>query len=152
MIPQQGTWRDLHVGAYMKDKNGKTWKVVAERDFHLKIQDRDGKTHTLPPKDPRTAVTLVVPTQSEAESALREHLGAREIAALERGAKVWDAGEFREKGPGALLDAKSHLYLMHGVWANDIKQMSDAREAHEACTEDPGIGMGYVPHHHGVPR
>jgi len=148
LIPQQGRWADLRVGTYLKDKNGKTWKITREKDFHFKIEDREGNAHLLTPRAPDTPVTLVVPTQEEAEATLRDKLGAREVAALERGAKVWNAGEFRTSGPGALLDAKAHLYLMHGIWANDIKAMSEARAAHEACTEDPDIGRGYVPHHH----
>lgn len=148
MIPQQGTWADLHVGAYMKDQTGKTWKITHERDFHFRIEDRDGNAKMLRPRDPRTPVTIVVPTEAEAVATLESKLDATTLADKANGSKVWQAGPFREKGPGALTDGKAHLYLMHGTWANDIKDMAGVVEAHEYFHANPDHSLGRVPHVH----
>lgn len=149
MIPRQGTWGELHVGAFMKDKTGVTWKVTAERDFHLQVKDREGTTKHLKPRNPSTPVTILTPTPEEATRTIEDVLGGGVLAELYRGHRVWAAGEFRTKGPAALLDAKAHLHMMHGTWANDIKTMAEALEAHEHFHEHPETSCGLVPHHHG---
>ena len=76
MIPRDAKWDDLERGAYMKDKTGKTWKVVAARgDGHLDIVGRDGASATLAPRDPWTPVTMLVPTLDEAVATVAATLG-----------------------------------------------------------------------------
>lgn len=148
MIPTQGTWADLAVGVYLKDKNGKTWKVTAERDFHFQITDREGVRKTLTPRAPKTPVTIMGATETEAMAALESTLDAHTMAHKRAGAKVWEAGVFRTAGPGSMIDARSHLYLMHGVYNTDIKDMKGLIDCHDYFTEQPTHGAGYVPHVH----
>lgn len=150
MQTQQGVWSDLIVGSYMKDKNGKTWKVIAERDFHLQIQDRDGRKVHLQPQQQNKPVTLVVPTEGEAIAALQDKLKAVAVARREAGETGWLVPTFPVSGqPGAIDMARSHLIMMHGVWAGDVKRM-DGDMGMTNCHNDSHVlpDKGYQEHTH----
>lgn len=152
MRPWQGTWADLYDGAYMKDKAGTTWKVIGMRDDgYVLVQNRDGEKKVITPKDPRTQVTLLAPTDAEAQKTIEDVLGGGLLAEKYKGARVWNVGAFRTRGPAALIDAKAHLHMMHGVWANDIKTIEEAHEAHKHLHAEPETSApgSIVPHHHG---
>lgn len=151
MHTQPGKWSDLRVGTYMRDLNGKTWKVIAERDFHLQIQDREGKTAHLHPRAPSSPVTMVVPTEAEAVAALKTTLNARVVARREAGEEGWLVPPFPVSGkPGAVDMARSHLMLFHGVWTGDVKRM-DGEMGMIACHYDSHqtpTAKGYQAHTH----
>lgn len=148
MIPKQGTWADLDVGAYMRDKNGETWRVDREREGHLLIVNREGRRVHITPRDPRTAVTLLVPTEQEAVTTLEQKLDAQTLARRRNGEKVWEVGPWRTQGAGCMVDARTHLHLFHGTHHADIKNMAGLTEAHDYFHENPDHGAGYVPHTH----
>jgi hypothetical protein len=151
--PQRGVWSDLMVGSYLKDANGKTWKVIAERELHLQIQDRDGNKAHLQPRPPSTPVTILVATEGEAVAALQDRLGAAAIARREAGETGWLVPDFPTQGaPNALADARSHMIMMHGVWGGDIKTMVALTEAHIASHHEPGKGYQEHTHPGGNPK
>lgn len=147
MIPQQGKWSDLQVGSYMRDLNGKTWKVIAERDFHLQIQDRDGVKKHLPPRPSSTPVTLMVATEAEAEKTLADVLGARAVARRDGEKGPWRTPAFPTSGAGAIIRGREHLSMMHGIWAGDVKTVAGLIECHTDSHSDPDP-HGYQEHVH----
>lgn len=140
MIDKQGTWADLHVGAYIRDKDGKAWKIVAESEGRYGIVDRDNTRKILNPQRRDHPVTLLVPTEAEALENLKA-LKARAVARRSSG-QGWSCPPF----PGRTDEAASHMLLMHGIYAGDVKTMRTMREAHDSSHVDPA--GGYVAHTH----
>lgn len=138
MTPRQGTWGELRVGSYMKDKNGQLWKVVAERDFHLQIQNREGRKVHLQPKPAATPVTIMDATEIEAHEAITTILGARNVAERKEPDGVWNCPPFPTHSEGAGIHfARSHLSLMHGMFVDDVRTIKGLVEAHEASHAKP---------------
>jgi hypothetical protein len=146
----QGTWGDLQIGSYMRDQTGVVWKVEKERDFHLLVVNRDGEKKHLKPRPPTTPVTLMGATEEEAARVLREKLGAQVIARRAAGQKGWLCPAFPVKGAqGAMAEARSHLFMAHGIWTGDVKRMEGENgmiACHTESHESPG--HGYQEHSH----
>lgn len=148
VIPQQATWAQLEVGAYMKDKAGVVWKVERERDRHFGVVNRAGEKHILKPRPAKTPVTMLVPTESEAAATLKEVLGAKPEALMVDGERSWRVKAWpRDKQTAgfSLFDARSHLALFHVGYAADIPNFKDAQECHDLCHAD---GTTTLPHTH----
>lgn len=61
LIAYEAVWQDVNVGHYVKDLNGKTWKVT---DYifegHWLLKDRDSKEVRLPLQPALKPVTILV--------------------------------------------------------------------------------------------
>jgi hypothetical protein len=150
MQAYQGKWSDLQIGSYMRDQTGVVWKVTKTRDFHLLVENRDGDKKHLKPRDPNTPVTLMGATEEEAARVLREKLGAQVIARRAAGQTGWLCPAFPLKGAqGAIQEARSHLFMAHGIYTGDVKRM-DGPNGMTACHDEDHAspGHGYQEHSH----
>lgn len=151
MQERQSAWGDLHVGAYFRE-DGVTWKIEKERDLNYLGVNREGERRRFTPRDPRTPVTMLVPTEEEANGTLQKLLGAVKIGERATGAKGWSVEAFPTKsGPGVLEDCRSHLFMFHGVWAGDVKTLVGLIECHEETHRDPMKGHQDHTHAGGNP-
>jgi hypothetical protein len=76
MISQQGTWGEVGVNDYIRDKTGEVWKVVDRHEHgRISVKNRAGRVAemTKPPAD--QPVTRVVPTHDEAIQTVLTVLG-----------------------------------------------------------------------------
>lgn len=82
MIPRSGIWRDVHVGSYVKDANGKTWKVTDLRfdDETVRLVDAAGKAGKIPWPAEKHPVTILEPSMTDAVALLQDKLGAEVIS------------------------------------------------------------------------
>lgn len=80
MEATRGSWADVEEHVYIRDLNGKTWRVERASDRRVRLIDRDGKrVDMLRPPDSKE-VTLIAPTAEEARYTLAKALGARLLA------------------------------------------------------------------------
>lgn len=103
----------------------------------------DGAEATVRPTRP---VTVVVLTDLE-RSALswdRRHLEA--LAGQGGRAARCSVGPFPTR---SLRDAGSHLWVMHGVWVDDVKTVGGMVECHDAMHGDVRHLMAFAHHHIG---
>lgn len=153
MIRQQGTWGELAKGMYVKDANDMTWKVIATKpappSHYVKVQNVALQTKILKPRPAETVVTLMVPTTEEAVATLQKDLGAVPEAIQDNETGILRVRPFPSAKRTAInLDlARSHLFLLHGIYVGDVKGMKEMVEAHEYGHEDPEKGA-YVAHEH----
>lgn len=97
----------------------------------------------------------VVPTPEESVAAVTEELGGEVVA--EQTATEREALDAAEVGnvPAELprfsefsdLEARSHLYLVHGIYAHDVKTKKAMTALHDEHHAD--AGAKFVPHVHG---
>jgi hypothetical protein len=150
VIARQGQWSELRKLQYIKDKAGVTWKLVAHRsDGTWGAVNAEGKKLIIPPKPSDTPVTILEPTTEEAVETLQKELGAIPEAIRDGETGILRVRPFPPAKRTAInLDlARSHLFLMHGIYVGDVKGMKEMVEAHEYGHEDPEKGA-YVPHEH----
>lgn len=78
MIAYDGTWGDVRAGHYVKDSNGKTWRVDGDL-LEIEMTDKDGKKGRVmrPPTD--KPVTILVPTRAEAVATVELTLDGTEV-------------------------------------------------------------------------
>lgn len=74
MKARRASWTDVQPGDYVKDLNGKTWKVQHWDHVRAILQDRDGKTSRVSPR-PHSPVTILSVSAEEAVSLIAEKLG-----------------------------------------------------------------------------
>lgn len=76
MTPEPGhAWGEVIVGMYIRGKGDKTWRVDREMNGWIGLTARDGSAWTGPRPDPRTPVTILVPTLGEAVNTVERVLG-----------------------------------------------------------------------------
>lgn len=76
MIARPGTWQEVKRYGYIKDKNGKTWRVVSLAPSLVVLVDRTGKRATVDRPRPFHPVTIVEPTEADAVKTVQEILEA----------------------------------------------------------------------------
>lgn len=76
MIARPGHWYRVHQGMYIRDLNGKTWRVDALSDRSVTLADRDGKHVTMDRPRAGKEVTIVEPTEADALKTVQELLEA----------------------------------------------------------------------------
>lgn len=158
MNTRQGTWGELKVGMTIQDKGGVQW-LVAARDASggFRIESEGGHHATLKPKNRDYPMTILEPTTQQAIDLVREELGGTPEAYVDNaGTKLIHAGPFTRSSSKfakrRIEEGQSHLFLLHGVWAGDVKEYKGLVEAHETSHADhedeASTGDGYVPHAH----
>lgn len=143
MIAREARWADLGVGSYLKDKNGKTWKVTSDIQGEFDIVDRDGKVAVLKPRPADTAVTIVVPAPDAGEAILITELGASVMGRVHKGAEVWACAPF---ATGTSADMMAHLQAFHRVAYDEAPPLAELVQMHDLTHLDPKTG--HTPHHH----
>lgn len=136
MEPARGSWADVEDNVYIRDKNGKVWKVVRSTDTRIRLIDRDSKIVDLLRPPGTREVTFMVPTEEEARYTLAKALGARVLASRDA------EGKYRAPLPETwdLESAVWHMSRFHRVDVNHLT-LEEIRELHE--TSDPTC-----PHEH----
>lgn len=130
MEPTRGSWADVEDNVYIRDKNGKTWKVVRSTESRVRLIDRDDKIVDLLRPPGHREVTFLVPTEEEARFTLAKALGARVLASRDA------EGHYRAPLPETwdLEQARWHMSRFHRIDVGDLT-LEEIREMHE--TSDP---------------
>jgi hypothetical protein len=81
VIARPGVWGEVHVGSYVKDGNGKTWKVVDQNwgDDTIRLEDAAGKPGKIPWPGDDHPVTIMEISTADAVALLKDRLDAVEI-------------------------------------------------------------------------
>lgn len=146
MTPLDSTWADVDVGTYVRDKNGIVWKVVKVEFFDdtIHLKSRDGTVKVIKQPSLDTRVTKMVPTDDEAVATIQKVFPDAHIEAVKFKGKPWGCAGWPKR---SLRDAKSHLFMAHGVYASDIKELKSATECHQLSHTDETL-YHYIPHTH----
>jgi hypothetical protein len=158
---RQGTWGELKVGMTVQDKTGTAW-LLAERDpgGGFVAQREDHREVVLKPKNRNYPMTIVEPTTQQAIDLVREGLGGTPEAYQEADDKgkagALHVGPFTtassKQAKLRMEEGRAHLFLLHAVWAGDVKDYAGLLEAHKVSHGDhednASTGDGYVPHIH----
>jgi hypothetical protein len=136
MEAARGSWADVEDNVYIKDLNGKVWRVARSTPTRVRLIDRDEKTVDLLRPPGTRAVTFMVPTEEEARYTLAKALGARILASRDAD------GNYRAPKPETwdLESARWHMSRFHRIDTGDLS-LDEIRELHE--TSEPTC-----PHEH----
>lgn len=74
MERRDGRWRDVEPGNYVRDKDGKVWRVDRWNHSTAHITDKDGRRATVRP-NPYNKVQILTPTMEETVSVVERILG-----------------------------------------------------------------------------
>lgn len=121
---------------YIRDLNGKVWKVLRSTDTRIRLIDRENKTVDLLRPPGTREVTFMIPTEEEARYTLQKALGARVLAS-----RTSD-GDYFAPLPDAwdLESAQWHMSRFHRIDTGDLS-LDEIRELHSSS--DPTC-----PHEH----
>lgn len=149
MRDTQGTWGDLAVDSYLRDRTGTVWRVCAidrtaentEQTGHLRCKNRQGEWLTITPKPKAAPVTILVPTDADLVPLLRDKLGAIPLYQQDHDAMPGtlvhcDPWEHLRALKVPLEDFRSHLMLAHDMHAADLNTYVKLQDAH-AAAHDP---------------
>lgn len=127
MEATRGSWSDIEDNVYIRDLNGKTWRVEKSTEKRVRLRDRDGKAVDLLRPPGKREVTLLVPTEEEARYTLQRALGARVLASRTK------EGEYFAPLPSSwdLESAQWHMQRFHRVDPGDMS-LDEIRELHES--------------------
>lgn len=130
MEATRGSWADVEDDVYIKDLNGKTWRVARATDKRVRLIGRDGKTVDLLRPPGSREVTFMVPTEGDARYTLAKALGARVLASRDAD------GNYRAPLPETwdLESARWHMSRFHRIDCGDM-QLEEIRELHR--TSEP---------------
>ena len=130
MESTRGRWGEVEDNVYIRDLNGKTWRVVRSTEKRVRLEDRERKTIDLLRPPGNREVTILVPTEEEARFTLAKALGARILASRTPDGRfyapkpdVWD-----------LDQAQWHMSRFHRVDTGDLS-LEEIRQLHE--TSEP---------------
>lgn len=129
------TWADVQIGDTVFDKKGKLWRVTAERDGWLRI-DNGKAIHNLrrPPDDHE--VEMYRPTEQEAINLAIEELGGRILRMIGerersiRRAQTWQVEPVTRKA-NAIRD---HIDWFHACNVDDVLRRHDGTKANPSST------------------
>ena len=76
MIARPGHWYRVKFGMYIRDLNGKTWRIDDLGDRTVTLADRDGKHVTMDRPRAGKEVIIVEPTEADALKTVQELLEA----------------------------------------------------------------------------
>ena len=154
MTPREATWREVRPNSYVRDGQGRVWRVTFDRDEGVVVlTGRDGKSGAIPPPPPDRAVTLMEPTEAEAIAAATSILGGEVEAVKEAGSKVFTCRRFpvRQSQP-AMSAGAAHLFLFHASWAGDHKSVAQLIESHNLQHKDYDEGNTHLLSDHYLPH
>jgi len=136
MEATRGSWADVEDDSYIRDLNGKTWRVEKSTETRVRLIDREKKVVDLLRPPGEREVTILSPTEEEARYTLAKALGARILASRDA------EGKYRAPMPMSwdLEVARWHMSRFHRVDCSDMG-LNDIRELHE--TSEPTC-----PHEH----
>ena len=115
MDAARGRWAEVDDNSYIKDLNGKTWRVIRSTPTRIRVIDRDQKVVDLLRPPGEREVTILEPTEGEARYTLAKSLGARVLASKVDGKyftpqpETWD-----------LESARWHMSRFHRVDVNEM--------------------------------
>jgi len=129
MEAARGSWADVEDNVYIKDLNGKVWRVLRSTEKRVRLIDRDEKTVDLLRPPGNREITFMVPTEEEARYTLAKALGARLLASKDA------KGNFFAPLPETwdLESAQWHMSRFHRVDPGDMS-LEELRELHETST------------------
>ena len=84
MEETRGTWGELQSYSYIKDRNGKTWRVDKLSADRVRLVDRDGTEVDVQRPPHSRSVAILLPTEEEARFTLAAALGAKILATRTR--------------------------------------------------------------------
>jgi hypothetical protein len=136
MEATRGSWADVEDNIYIRDLNGKTWRVVRSTPERVRLVDREGKHVDLLRPPGKRELTILVPTEEEARFTLARALGARVLASRDA------EGNYRAPLPETwdLESARWHMSRFHRVDTTDLT-LEEIRELH-------GTSEPTCPHEH----
>jgi hypothetical protein len=146
MTPLDSTWEHVAEGEYVRDKNDVVWKVVKIEFFDdtIVLRNREGAERTIKQPPFSAPVTKMVPTDDDAVATVRKVFPDAQIAAVKFKGTPWACGAWPKR---SLREAQSHLFMAHGVYAGDIKELKSATECHQESHADETL-FKYTPHTH----
>lgn len=130
MEATRGSWADVEDRSYIKDLNGKTWRVEKSTETRVRLVDVDDTRVDIlrPPGD--REVTILQPTEAEARYTLAKSLGARVLASRDVDGnyfaplpETWD-----------LESARWHMSRFHRIDTGELT-LTEIQEMHE--TSEP---------------
>jgi hypothetical protein len=146
MTPLDTTWEHVTEGTYVRDKNGVVWKVIKVEFFDdtITLRRREGTESVIKQPPFAAPVTVMVPTDDEATATVQKVFPNATVEAVKFKGKPWGCAAWPKR---SLRDAQSHLFMAHGVYAGDIKELKSATECHQASHTDETL-FKYMPHTH----
>jgi hypothetical protein len=146
VTPVDSTWEDIKEGDYVRDKNNVVWKVLKVEFFDdtITLLNREGVERTIKQPPGGSRVTMMVPTDDEAVATVQRVFPDSRIEAVQFKGKPWGCQAWPKR---SLRDAQSHLFMAHGVYAGDIKELKSATECHQFSHADE-TQFHYIPHTH----
>ena len=80
MEETRGTWGEVQVYSYIRDRNNKTWRVDKLSNTRVRLSDREGRQLDILRPHGSRDVTMLIPSDEEAKFTLAAALGARVLA------------------------------------------------------------------------
>ncbi len=146
LTPKDATWDDVEVGTYVRDKDNVVWKVLAVEFFDdtVSMRNREGVERTIKRPFGGGRITMMVPTDDEAVATVQQVFPDSRVEAVKFKGEPWGCAAWPKR---SLRDAQSHLFMAHGVYAGDIKELKSATECHQLSHSDETL-YKYTPHTH----
>lgn len=134
MQEARGTWGEVQVLSYIRDKNGKTWRVDRLSSTRARLSDREGNEIDILRPPATREVAMLIPTEEEARFTLAAALGARVLASRDSG------GHYECPAPSTwdLDTARWHMERFHRVECED-RTLETLLEMHTKDTGPPVI-------------
>jgi hypothetical protein len=131
MQETRGTWADVQVHSYIRDRNGKTWRVAKLSAERARLVDRESLEVDIVRPPGNREVSILTPTDGEAKHTLAAALGARILASKDEEGQyfcppssTWDSAA-----------ARWHLETFHHIICGEEVPLSRLHELHDADTE-----------------
>lgn len=148
MIEREGTWPEVQPGVTVLTRTSLPVVCTGRERGWTKFEDRNHREIRMAPQPDDKAVTILEATEEEAESWLRQELGAHRILDIETEKRVearepqWVVAPFPTKGQrDALTRARDHVSWQHGTYSGDaavsggFKTLVQITKAHEEMHE-----------------
>lgn len=136
MIERQGTWSEVVLGSYIRDRHGTAWKVERISAQKIQIGRPDVDSMTIERPCGASVVTILEPTEAEALDVVTKALDAEVLGVQDGPGQPLKVGPFRVAKSSP--DARSHLHILHGMYVADVKTPKGLMEAHDADHAEPG--------------
>jgi hypothetical protein len=135
MRETRGVWAEVQTHSYIKDRNGKTWRVDKISSNRVRLVDRDGKQVDIARPPAGREVDLFEPTEEEARYTLASALGARILATRDL------EGDYKAPLPETWDEAAArwHLDRFHRIYPGSEATLAELRGIHDRDSIDPVI-------------